>query len=93
MKRKRVEPRRFHNAEMDADQADERCHERLKEELELDDEAVEVIMSLRRQVILLQTRLRAMEFTLATYQIEYGADRKQASQEFLEASWEDIIDH
>ena len=72
------------------DLADSRCYERLKEDFGLDDEAAEVIMSLRRQVILLQARLEALEFTLAAYQVEYGVDRKQASEEFLEASWEDI---
>jgi len=77
--------RRVSNEETDA-----RCQERLKEDLGLEDEAVEVVMSLRRQVILLQARLEALEFTLAAYQVEYGVDRKQVSEEFLEASWEDV---
>ncbi len=77
--------RRFFNEETDA-----RCQERLKEDLGLEDEAVEVVMSLRRQVILLQARLEALEFTLAAYQVEYGAGRLPVSEEYLEASWEDI---
>jgi len=48
--------------EMDA--AYERCCQRLKEDLGLDEEAVEVILNLRNQVTVLQVRLHRLESTL-----------------------------
>ncbi len=76
--------------ETGVDDVDARCRERLKEDLGLDDEAIDVIMNLRQQVILLQSRLEAMEFMLSAYQVEFDMDWKPAIREYIEASWEDI---
>ena len=43
----------------EADAAYERCCQRLKEDLGLDEEAVEVILNLRNQVTALQARLQS----------------------------------
>ena len=73
--------------EMDA--AYERCCQRLKEDLGLDDEAIEVILNLRNQVTVLQTRLHWLESTLEIYQTGYGSRLTSYRQLFYEADWED----
>ena len=72
------------------DAAYERCFQRLKEDLGLDEEAVEVILNLRNQVTVLQTRLHRLELTLEIYQVGYGSRLTSYRQVFYEADWEDI---
>lgn len=71
------------------DELDERCRQRLNEELEIDDESIDVIMNLRSQVIALQQRLRDMESRLETYQAGYNSRLIKYRQIFYEADWED----
>jgi len=71
------------------DPAYERCCQRLKEDLGLNEEAVEVILNLRNQVTALQTRLHRLESTLEIYQTGYGYRLTSYRQVFYEADWED----
>jgi hypothetical protein len=73
-----------------ADVAYERCWQRLKEDLGLDEEAVEVILNLRKQVTALQSRLHQLESTLEIYQVGVGSRLTSYRQVFYEADWEDI---
>jgi hypothetical protein len=73
-----------------ADAAFERCCQRLKEDLGLDEEAVEVILNLRNQVTALQARLHQLESTLEIYETGYGSRVTSYRQVFYEADWEDI---
>lgn len=72
------------------DPAYERCWQRLKEDLGLEDEAVEIILSLRNQVTVLQSRLRRLESTLEIYQVRRGARLTRYREVFQEADWQDI---
>jgi len=72
-----------------ADAAYERCCQRLKEDLGLDDEAIEVILNLRNQVTVLQARLRQLESTVEIYQTGYGSRLTSYRQVFYEADWDD----
>ena len=71
------------------DELDQRRRQRLNEELEMDDESIEVIMNLRRQVISLQERLRELESMLETYQAGYNSRLIKYREVFYEADWED----
>lgn len=73
-----------------ADAAYERCCQRLKEDLGLDDEAIEVILSLRNQVMILRTRLRTLESTLEIHQVRRTTRLTRYREVFQEADWEDI---
>ena len=73
----------------EADAAYERYFQRLKEDLGLDEEAVEVILNLRNQVTVLQARLRRLESTVEIYQTGYGSRLTSYRQVFYEADWED----
>ena len=72
------------------DPAYERCYQRLKEDLELDDDAIEVILQLRNQVTVLQSRLRRLESALQIYEVRRGARLTRYREIFQEADWEDI---
>ncbi|HET9591044.1 MAG TPA: hypothetical protein VFO91_19815 [Anaerolineales bacterium] len=72
------------------DPAYTRCYQRLKEDLELDNEALEVILHLRNQVTVLQTRLRRLESTLEIYQLRSGARLTRYREVLQDADWEDI---
>jgi hypothetical protein len=72
------------------DPAYERCCQRLKEDFGFDDEAIEVILNLRNQVTVLQSRLRRLESTLEIYQIGRGARLTRYREVFQEADWEDV---
>ena len=48
---------------------DERNRRRLKKDLGMNDEAVEVIMNLRSQVIALQRQIHELETLVETYQL------------------------
>lgn len=72
------------------DPAYTRCYQRLKEDLELDNEALEVILHLRNQVTVLQTRLRRLESTLEIYETSYGSRLTKYREVSYEADWEDI---
>ena len=71
------------------DPAYERCLQRLKEDLELDDEALEVILNLRNQVTFLQTRLRTLETTMEIYESAHGSRLTRYRQVYYEAEWEE----
>ena len=71
------------------DQLDERCRQRLNEDLGMDEESIEVIMNLRSQVVALQQRLREMESMLESYQSGYNSRLIKYRQVFYEAEWED----
>jgi hypothetical protein len=71
------------------DSAYERCCQRLKEDLGLDDEAIEVILNLRNQVTVLQTRLHTLESTLEIYRLRHGTRLTRYREVFQEADWED----
>ena len=71
------------------DELDERCRQRLNEDLGVDDESIEVIMNLRSQVVALQQRLRELETALETYRSGYSSRLIQYRQVSYEADWED----
>ena len=71
------------------DDLDERCRQRLLEELGMDEDAIEVVMNLRSQVIALQQRLRELESMLETYQSGYISRLIGYREVFYEADWED----
>jgi uncharacterized protein involved in exopolysaccharide biosynthesis len=72
------------------DEAIERCRQRLKEDLGLDDEAVEVVMKLLDQVTALQARLRVLESTVEVYQAGYSSRLTRYRQMHYEATWEEL---
>lgn len=71
------------------DPAYERCLQRLKEDLGLDDEALEVILNLRNKVTVLQARLRTLETTMEIYESEHGSRLTRYRQVVYEAAWEE----
>ena len=74
----------------ETDPAYERSYQRLKEDLGLDEEAVEVILNLRNQVTVLQARMHRLESTVEIYQTGYGSRLTSYRQVFYEADWEDL---
>lgn len=70
--------------------AEERCRQRLIDDLGLDDEAVQIIMSLRDQVTTLQRRLRELESTVEIYQAGYSIRLMLYREVVHEVDWEDI---
>jgi hypothetical protein len=74
------------------DPAYDRCLHRLKEDLGLDDEALEVILSLRNQVTFLQARLRTLEADIKIYETSYRTRMTRHRQVFYEAEWEEMED-
>ena len=72
------------------DAAYDRYRQRLKDDLGLDDEAVEIIVNLRNQVLILQTRLRTLESTLEIHQVRHSIRLTKYREVFQEADWEDI---
>jgi len=74
------------------DLAEARCRRRLLDDLELDEEAVDVVMNLRRQVIALQGRLHELEAALEIYQAESGTRMQRYRQVTFETVWEEVID-
>ena len=71
------------------EELEERCRQRLNEELGMDEESIEIIMNLRRQVITLQDRMRELESALDSYRSGYSARLIKYRQRFYEADWED----
>jgi hypothetical protein len=71
-------------------ESEERCQQRLKRDLAMNDEAVEVIMTLRGQVVALQRRLRELESQLEVYDTAHGARLRSYRQVSFEAVWEDV---
>ena len=67
----------------------ERCLQRLKEDLGLDEEALEVILNLRNQITVLQARLRTLEGDIKIYQSSYHARLTRYRQVYYEAEWEE----
>jgi hypothetical protein len=74
---------------LQTDELDERCRQRLREELEMDEESIDVIMNLRSQVIALQQRMKELESMLETYQSGYNSRLIKYRHVFYEADWED----
>lgn len=72
------------------DPAYERCYQRLKEDLDLNEESIEVILNLRNQVTLLQARLRSLESTLEIYEVRREARLTRYREMVEEANWEDL---
>ena len=72
------------------DPAFDRYCQRLKEDLGMDDEAVEIIVNLRNQVMILQTRLRTLESTLEIHQVRHTTRLTRYREVFQEADWEDM---
>ena len=56
----------------------------------MDDEAVEIILNLRNQVMILQTRLRTLESTLEIHQMRHTTRLTSYREVFQEADWEDM---
>ena len=71
------------------DAAYDRCCQRLRDDLGVDDEAVEIIVSLRNQVMILQARLRALESTLEIHQVRHTTRLTSYREVFQEADWEE----
>lgn len=71
------------------DPAYERCLQRLKEDLSLDDEALEVILNLRNQVAVLRARLQTLEADIKVYESIYSSRITRYRQVFYEAEWEE----
>ena len=72
------------------DAAYDRYYQRLKEDLGVEDEAVEIIVNLRNQVMILQTRLRTLESTLEIHQVRHSTRLTRYREVFQEADWEDM---
>ena len=72
------------------EEAYKRYCQRLKEDLGLDDEAVEIIVGLRNQVMVLQTRLHRLESTLEIHEIRQNTRLTSYRELFQEADWEDL---
>jgi hypothetical protein len=72
------------------DAAFDRYCQRLKEDLGLEDEAVEIIVNLRNQVMILQTRLRTLESTLEIHQVRHSTRLTRYREVFQEAESEDV---
>jgi len=70
----------------------ERCVQRLKEDLGLGDEALEVILNLRNQVTQLQSRLRTLEADIKIYETSYGSRMTRYREVVYEAEWEETED-
>ena len=72
------------------DAAYDRYYQRLKEDLGVDEGAVEIIVNLRNQVMILQTRLRTLESTLEIHQVRHSTRLTRYREVFQEADWEDM---
>jgi hypothetical protein len=77
---------------VEGDAAEQRCRQRLREVLGLDETAVEVVMNLRRQVVSLQNRVYELETSLDMVQTEKGHRMSRFRQTTYEAVWEDAGD-
>ncbi len=67
----------------------ERCFQRLKEDLGLDEDLIEVVLNLREQVIVLQDRLHRLESTLEIYEAGSSSRLTRYRQIVYEADWEE----
>lgn len=74
------------------DPAYERCLQRLKEDLGVDEETAEIIMNLRNQVTVLQARLHTLEADVKIYRSSYVSRLARYRQVFYEAEWEETED-
>jgi hypothetical protein len=71
------------------DPAYERYVQRLKEDLGLNDEAVEVILGLRNQVTALQAHLHRLEADIQIYESSKNSRMTRYRQVYFEAEWEE----
>ncbi len=67
----------------------ERRARRLREHLGLDEDAVEVVLYMHRQLIELQREMQAMELELSQYRHRH-ARRMQGYRVYYEATWREI---
>jgi len=70
----------------------ERLFQRMKEDLGLEDEAIEVVLNLREQVTILQARLHSLETTMHYYEAHTGSRLTSYRKVVIEAEWEETED-
>ena len=70
----------------------ERLYRRLREVLGINAAGIEVILRLRSQLIVLQTRVRQLETDLATAEAGQNARLRQYREARFEASWQEAAE-
>jgi hypothetical protein len=80
------------NFRYQVEQIEWRCRQRLKKDLGLSDEALEVILNLRRQLISAQARLREVEAELEIRRTGQSARLARYRQVSYEALWQDRVE-
>ena len=78
------------NAQEENESAYKRYCQRLKEDLGLEDEVIEIIVKLRNQVIFLQTRLQTLQSTVEIHELRYNTRLTEYREIFEEADWEEM---
>jgi len=73
-------------------EANDRLRQRLKADLELDEDAIEVILNLHNQIMALQTRLQELESRMQVYQVESEGRFARYRETYFEAVWKDILE-
>ncbi len=73
----------------ETDEMQERRARRLREELGLNDEGVQVVLHLREQVVELQVRVRELEMQVNRHSRRRAA-RLALYQTYYEASWQEL---
>ncbi len=71
----------------DSDQSRQRCRRRLREELLLDDESIEIILRLRSELLVAQRVVVGLQGELAVYRSERGMRLTDYRGGVVEASW------
>lgn len=74
------------------DSAYERFCQRLRQDFELDDEAVQLIVNLRNQVADLQARLTAMQADMQSFEADLDVRVTRYREVYYEAEWEEMDD-
>jgi hypothetical protein len=85
-----VDDKATFNVQKENESAYKRYYQRLKEDLGLEDEVIEIIVKLRNQVIFLQTRLQTLQSTLEIHELRYNTRLTRYREIFEEADWEDM---
>jgi len=75
---------------LQGDDSPERRRQRLKKDLGLNDEAVEVIMQLLSEISTLQAQVREQQTSLECHQAEAVTRMARYRRVIYEASWEDL---
>lgn len=71
---------------------EQRCRERLSAELEINDEGIEVVLQMRRQLVELQALVRRMEIELAAHHAALDVRLGGYQEEYFEAYWYELGD-